>query len=201
MLKDNQFKRVPVIEIDSRGLAVDVHAFNPVTLVVDDEPLIADTLAAILSKSGYSAFVAYNGEAGLEFASVVPPQLLITDVMMPGMSGFDLALEIRRTVPDCKIIVLSGIVEKLSLASRQQYLHYDFHLLSKPTPVADLLTLVSTLGLKTQMAAQPGPRSEGKRISAAERRDLKLRKLKERIARKLTENKLHFGSGQESLRG
>jgi CheY-like chemotaxis protein len=44
---------------------------------------------------------ALNGCDALEIAAVVPPEVLITDLLMPGLSGLDLAIEIRRTVPDC----------------------------------------------------------------------------------------------------
>jgi YesN/AraC family two-component response regulator len=198
MLKKQRFDRVPVKEIESSGSTIDTNVFNPVTLVVDDEPMIADTLAAILTQSGYSTFIAYNGESALELASVVPPQILITDVVMPGMSGFDLALAVKRVAPDCKVVVLSGIVDKLSIASRQQYLQYDFHFIAKPAPVPELLALIS--GFRANMIAQPAPRKMGKRTSAAERSELRVRKLQERIARRLSQNSSDSHSDSESLR-
>jgi hypothetical protein len=73
---------------------------SPVILVVDDERVIADTLSVILSRNGFAAMTAYNGTSALEIATLVPPQLLISDVMMPGMSGIDLA---SRSGMPCRI--------------------------------------------------------------------------------------------------
>ena len=75
---------------------------KPVVLVVDDEAVIADTLAMILENSGMRALVAYDGQSALEIANSVPPDLLLTDVAMPGMNGIDLAIAMRRNLPQCK---------------------------------------------------------------------------------------------------
>jgi len=79
-----------------------------VVLVVDDESAIADTVAEILSRSGYAAMTAYDGNEALETALVTPPEMLITDVILPGMSGIELSIKMRRIFPDCKILLFSG---------------------------------------------------------------------------------------------
>jgi CheY-like chemotaxis protein len=53
-------------------------------LVADDERAIADTLAAILNRSGYETRAVYSGESAIEVASCFRPNMLITDVVMPG---------------------------------------------------------------------------------------------------------------------
>ena len=63
-----------------------------IVMVVDDEPLVADTLAMILTHAGYQAVRAYDARTALEIASVRPPDLLISDVAMPEMNGVELAL-------------------------------------------------------------------------------------------------------------
>jgi CheY-like chemotaxis protein len=75
---------------------------RPLVLVVDDEPVIADTIAQILEKRGYAAIAAYDGEDAIQAALLNPPQLVISDVMMPGMNGIELGISIRRIFPDCK---------------------------------------------------------------------------------------------------
>ena len=77
-------------------------------LVVDDESAIADTIAKILTLSGYAATAAYDGNSALEAALLSPPELLITDVVLPGMNGVELAITIKRVYPDCKILLFSG---------------------------------------------------------------------------------------------
>ncbi len=65
-------------------------------IVVDDEHVIADTLAAILTQSGFSALAAYDGESAFALISARVPDLLITDICMPGMNGIELAIQVRR---------------------------------------------------------------------------------------------------------
>jgi YesN/AraC family two-component response regulator len=81
---------------------------QPVVLIVDDERVIADTLSIILSKSGFSTITAYDGESALELARVVHPDLLISDVVMPEMTGVDLAIAVTETVPGCNRISLAS---------------------------------------------------------------------------------------------
>ena len=68
-------------------------------VVVDDEHVIADTLAAILNSSGFHAFAAYSGESALELIAARVPDLLITDVCMPEMNGVELAVSSPGTFP------------------------------------------------------------------------------------------------------
>jgi DNA-binding response OmpR family regulator len=111
--------------------------------VVDDESTIADTLTEILSRSGYAAMPAYDGESALESALLMPPELLITDVMLPGMSGIELAITIRRIFPDCKVILFSGQASTADLLASANKRGHQFSLLSKPIHPSDLLARVT----------------------------------------------------------
>ena len=64
--------------------------------------VIADTLSAIFRQNGYTVLTAYDGKSALETAKVIPPELLISDVMMPEMSGVDLAIALRHSLPECE---------------------------------------------------------------------------------------------------
>src|SRR5438270_3346579 len=77
-------------------------------LVVDDERCIADTLVAILLNSGYEATAAYDGHSALAHCEKECPELVISDVVMPGLNGVDMAMRIRRMYPDSKIVLVSG---------------------------------------------------------------------------------------------
>jgi CheY-like chemotaxis protein len=112
-------------------------------LVVDDELAIAETLAAILSQSGYATMTAYDGQEAMEIALLTPPELLITDVSMPGMSGIELAITLRRVFPDCKILLFSGDVATAGLLAVAQRAGHTFTLLSKPVHPEELLARVS----------------------------------------------------------
>jgi CheY-like chemotaxis protein len=115
----------------------------PVVLVVDDEKVIADTLSAILLRHGFAALTAYNAETALELADIIPPDLLITDVAMPGMNGIDLAIGIAGSIPDCKILLFSGQASTVDLLDRARHAGHHFHLLTKPVHPTDMLKRIS----------------------------------------------------------
>ena len=71
---------------------------KPKVLVVDDERVIADTLAIILNQHGFDASAVYTGTAAVERARSVKPDLIISDVIMPDMNGIEAAITIR-TIP------------------------------------------------------------------------------------------------------
>jgi DNA-binding response OmpR family regulator len=112
-------------------------------MVVDDESVIADTLAEILSRSGYAAITAYDGNEALETALLTPPELLITDVVLPSMSGIELAITMRRIFPDCKTLLFSGQAATTDLLASAQGEGHHFTLLNKPVHPRDLLAHVA----------------------------------------------------------
>jgi CheY-like chemotaxis protein len=132
----------PVVPIDTVPPA-DTSTYRPVVLVVDDESIIADTLAEILRRSGYAAMTAYDGEEALESALLTPPEMLITDVVLPGMNGIELAVTMRRIFPDCKILLFSGQAITAELLAPAQRAGHNFALLNKPLHPKDLLAKVS----------------------------------------------------------
>jgi DNA-binding response OmpR family regulator len=115
----------------------------PVILVVDDERVIADTLSVILGRNGFDAMTAYNGTSALEIATLVPHQLLISDVMMPGMSGIDLAIAIRDAVPNCEVILFSARAFTADLLASARLAGLDFMALTKPVHPTEMLARVS----------------------------------------------------------
>jgi DNA-binding NtrC family response regulator len=112
---------------------------RPSILVVDDESVIANTLSTILNNSGYSAIAAYDGEAAIEMAIANPPKLLITDVVLPGMNGFDLAIMLRQIHPECKVLLFSGQAYTKELMVSPKYQIHQFDLIGKPVHPTTLL--------------------------------------------------------------
>ncbi len=108
-------------------------------LVVDDEPLIADTLAAILSNNGYRAQVAYSGTEAIERAHRHRPEVLITDFQMPDRDGIELALAILEFIPACRILVFSGHATPDELIYHMRQHGCSFEILTKPIPPGELL--------------------------------------------------------------
>lgn len=129
---------------------------RPRVLVVDDEPVIADTIVTILTHNGYAATAAYDADVALETALVTPPDVLITDVYLPGMNGVDLALTIKRVFPGCGILLFSGQASAKDLLANTRRSGSHFTLLTKPVPPMDLLETVAAhlnAGLSRQFAA------------------------------------------------
>lgn len=110
--------------------------------VVDDEEVIAQTLAVILEHNGFNAIAFTNPLEAFEAAKAEAPDLLISDVMMPEMSGIDLAIAFKTLCPVCKVLLFSGqsVTSDLLRTAREQ--GHDFHLLSKPIYPADLLAAI-----------------------------------------------------------
>jgi DNA-binding NtrC family response regulator len=100
--------------------------------VVDDEKLITDTLVAILQISGYNATAFYNADTALAECQAVCPEFVISDVIMPGATGVELAVQIERRCPTCKILLFSGNAGTVDLLEAARNEGYDFPLLMKP---------------------------------------------------------------------
>jgi CheY-like chemotaxis protein len=137
------FPTVPIEQAPQDDSHLSSHVYRPVVLVVDDEAVIADTLSEILVRSGYMSVVAYDGESALESALLMPPEMLITDVVLPGMSGIELAITVKRVFPDCKIILFSGQAACAELLARADKSGHHFTLLAKPVHPTDLLARVA----------------------------------------------------------
>jgi DNA-binding NtrC family response regulator len=107
--------------------------------VVDDEPVIASTLAVILQKNGFAARSFTNAQEALSAARSKAPDLLISDVTMPGMSGIEFAIQMREQHPECRVLLFSGHPETPGLIEEARRRGHDFHLLLKPVPPAEFL--------------------------------------------------------------
>jgi len=132
---------------------------NPIILVVDDEPLVADTLSAILSRAGFTILTAYNGTTALKLASDHIPELLISDVSMPDMNGVELALALLEARPECKVLLFSGHATSVDLVSALDA-GYDLHLLAKPVHPTDMLKHIAKALHVPERITQPLRRAE-----------------------------------------
>ena len=112
---------------------------KPKVLVVDDERVIADTLAIILNQSGFEATAVYTGEKAVEMARTLKPDMLISDVIMTDLNGIDAAIRIRELLPSCKILLFSGQAATADLLDRARGQGHEFEILAKPVHPQDLL--------------------------------------------------------------
>jgi CheY-like chemotaxis protein len=112
---------------------------KPKVLVADDERIIADTLAIILNNSGFSACAVYSGETAIERAGSFLPDMLISDVVMGGITGIEAAMQIRALLPRCKVLLFSGQAATSGLLQKSKDRGHTFELLAKPIHPKDLL--------------------------------------------------------------
>ena len=136
------FEIVPLTEVPSSDMSPDDDPVKPVVLVVDDEALITDTLVVILARNGIAAIPAYDGQSALDIAQVIPPDLLLTDVMMPDMNGIDLAMDVARMVPDCKVLLFSGQAATKDLLAVSCADGQHFAIFAKPIHPKELLVRI-----------------------------------------------------------
>lgn len=108
-------------------------------LVVDDERLIADTLTAILEEHGFIAFTAYSGEEGLEVALKVHPDVVLTDVVMTGITGIELGVRVTQALENVRIVLLSGQASTADLMQQAAGNGHRFELLAKPIHPEELV--------------------------------------------------------------
>jgi hypothetical protein len=119
-------------------------------LVVDDSFVVRDVTRKMLQSVGYRVLSAEDGEAALKVSQqhVGPIHLLLTDVVMPGMNGQELAGEVIAARPDTRVLFMSGIVTAMDLEEGRPFL-------PKPYGQIDLLRKVEEL-LSTSTAEGSG---------------------------------------------
>ena len=128
---------------------------QPFVLVVDDEEAIASSLALILRLHGGFRTKSFNHpREALEAARLEAPDLLISDVMMPDLSGIDLAILVQEICPHCKVLLFSGQPATVRLVESARANGHDFELLLKPVNPGDLLIRIRSL---TKPAPLPDP--------------------------------------------
>ncbi len=105
---------------------------KPRLLVVDDEIHIRTTLEAVLRQEDFDVETASGGNEAVAKATAWRPDLVLSDVVMPDLDGIAAAILISESVPDCRIVLLSGhgVVHDLLQSARER--GYEFDVLLKP---------------------------------------------------------------------
>lgn len=112
---------------------------KPKVLVADDEQVIANTLAIILNQAGFDARAVFSGEKAVELLDSFQPDMLISDVIMTGMTGIEAAIITRNRLPKCKILLFSGQAATADLLEKARAQGHEFEILAKPVHPTDLL--------------------------------------------------------------
>lgn len=129
---------------------------RPRVFVVDDERIIATTLQMILSRNGYDATSFTSPREALNAARMRCPHLLISDVAMPGISGVELAVELRKLCRDLKVIFLSAHSRTAELLEAAGQGRDHFRIVTKPIHPSELLTIVGQTQPNVSPASMPG---------------------------------------------
>lgn len=122
-------------------------------LIVDDENVIAMLLREGLRRAGYSVATASSGDQALEMALEMRPELVVSDVQMPGMNGFGLVAKLNALLPDTACILMSGHAFSFPESSREELEGLKLAtILRKPFQMGVLLAAVKEVfdGLQTQ---------------------------------------------------
>lgn len=108
-------------------------------LVVDDEKNIVDIVAFNLNKEGYDVLVAYDGKTGLDIALKEKPELVLLDIMMPNLGGFEVCKKIREK-SQVPIIMLTARAEEVDKVLGLELGADDY--VTKPFSVRELMARV-----------------------------------------------------------
>jgi DNA-binding NtrC family response regulator len=125
--------------------------------VVDDESSIAITLALILKSDGFDATPFTEPLEALKASRSESPDLLLSDVMMPELTGIDLAIQMLEHAPTCKVLLFSGMPDSAKLIQASRERGHSFELLPKPMDPPSLLSKIQTTIYGTSSEADEPP--------------------------------------------
>ena len=120
-------------------------------LIVEDEKNIVDILSFNLAREGYTALEAYDGEAGLQLALEQDPDLILLDLMLPKMDGFEVCRSLRKENRSTPVIMLTAREEEADKVLGLELGADDY--ITKPFSMRELLARVKANIRRNEMAA------------------------------------------------
>jgi len=115
-------------------------------LVVDDEHIIADSLALVLRGHGFDSRAAYSGEDAVAMALEWKPDAVISDVVMGKLDGVALAVYLSQALPTCRVLLISGNTATEQLIDASKRLGHDFPLMAKPVHPDNIFDFLGSPG-------------------------------------------------------
>ena len=112
--------------------SVEIRHGRPIVLLVDDEPLIVDTLKEILEGAGFAVLPACDGRTALEQVAHRQPDFLLSDVLMPKMTGVELAIAVLTMYPSTRVVLFSGQAGISEILLDGQSRGFEFEMIAKP---------------------------------------------------------------------
>lgn len=115
-------------------------------LIVEDELSLKEVFRDVFIMEGYDVKVAGDGKEGLRIYNQFKPDIVFTDVVMPKMTGIELAAELRKLDPKIKIVFVTGYfdIQKVKSDLDENILKYGYPCLSKPFKISEMLEIVDT---------------------------------------------------------
>lgn len=111
-------------------------------IVVDDETLIAETVVEILEQEQFEAVAVSSGLAAVELAKRWRPDIVLSDVIMPGLNGIETGIKIREVAPTCNIVLFSGQAATVDLLEKARERGHRFQIIAKPIKPAQLVGVI-----------------------------------------------------------
>jgi DNA-binding NtrC family response regulator len=118
---------------------------HPRVFIVDDEMSIAKMMSVVLQMNLLDAVPYDDPQQALAAARETPPDYLISDIMMKGMTGIELATFIRQEIPACKILLFSGQPDAPQMVQQAKSAGFDFPFLQKPIHPTELVAVLKGL--------------------------------------------------------
>ncbi len=132
---------------------------NKSILIVEDEKNIVDILTFNLGKEGYTTLEAYDGEAGLQLALEQDPDLILLDLMLPKLNGFDVCRQLREQGRTTPVIMLTAREEESDKVLGLELGADDY--ITKPFSMRELLARVKANIRRSDMTPAAEPAAEG----------------------------------------
>ncbi len=118
------------------------HTHKPTVLIVDDAAAVSTTLVWVLRQSGYNCTAAGSRSEALHLCAGLAPDLALIEMNLPDGSGVEAVRDLRRRVPGCKMLLMSGDPETQDDLTEARLAGVNCELLPKPIPVEELLQRV-----------------------------------------------------------
>lgn len=124
-------------------------------MIVEDEPSLIFTLRDTLENEGYEVAIVENGNAAIETVSEFQPDLMILDIMLPGMSGFEVCKKVREMKKTFPIIMLTARDQEIDKVTGLNIGADDY--MTKPFGVKELLARIQARLRRANTYSKPGP--------------------------------------------
>jgi CheY-like chemotaxis protein len=133
-------------------------------LIADKQQAVANSLARTLTNFGHQTAAAYSGQQALEVASVLRPDVFLSEVLLPRMTGIEAGILIRLMLPSCRVILFSEDGLTPGLFERAKSQGHDFETIRKPIDPQVLLSILTEPPIvKCAGKQQPVPKTPRKK--------------------------------------